>query len=253
MNCFLSVGCRLGYIVSIYSSHLFHTVKCTDLFRNFFSESYNVVSHSAVAAVCEILFLLFDKVIYTVKCYTAVVAYYSSSAIGIRKTCNDLIVSDRFHFRSVSVKNALIMSCNIFCKYFMKIRIGCEAICCACLFCHFYSTERHKCSLQRTICLNTYNFFKFRFFRIDVSGTICCQTRYYFCFHIKYSAVCSFFFLKFLNFIPECFCCICGIFKKRFISVIGMVVFLNKIPDIYFFFPNSSLEAIPCFSISYIH
>ena len=117
---------------------------------------------------------------------------------------------------------------------------------------HFDSAVWHKCTFQRLVCLQTDNLLHIFHAVINISSSICSDACYNIRLHIKDTALCSLFFLKFRYFSPQTICCLCRSLQERIISVIWCVVVLNKIADVYAFFPESSSETIPLFKILHV-
>ena len=136
LNCFFSVLCRFWDVISIAHSHFFHIGKGTVLHGNLFSLTYDLICHDTAAAVIVIFFFLFHQEINTVKRHSSVVTHNTATAIRVRKSCDDLVMTGFFHLRCVRIENTLIMRFMIFCKDFMTLRGRCIAIACTRILCH---------------------------------------------------------------------------------------------------------------------
>ena len=197
-----------------------------------------------------ILFFLKQE-INTVQSNTTVVTYDTSTAVSIRQTGNDFIMTGNFHLVCIDIKYTLVMCLMIFCENLMHLLTWCVTMCCAGFFSHVDSTVRHKCSLQRFVCLQTYNCLQIFHAFINISRAICCQTGNNFCFHIQNAAFCTFLFLQLLQSSPQFICCLCRSLQESLISVIWCVVALNKVTYIYRINPVFTLEAFPLFKLSH--
>ena len=87
------------------------------------------------------------QLIDTVQSYTTVIAYDTSASISIRKSGNDLVVTNFLHLWSVSIKYTLVMGSAVFGEDLMKLRAWLIAIILASFLCHTDTTIRHECSL----------------------------------------------------------------------------------------------------------
>ena len=138
---------RLGDIVAVRLSHNLHILQSLDLHGQLFSLTDDVIGHNAIATVSKVILLLLDQEIDTVQSNTAVVAYNTSAAIGIRKSGNDLVVTSLLHLRSVSIKYALVVSAAILGKDLMQLRIRLITVVLASLLSHLDTAIRHERSL----------------------------------------------------------------------------------------------------------
>ena len=157
LNSLFCVCRRLGDIITVRLCHLLHSVERADLISDLFAETEICSLHSVSLILNKIRLLLLDQVVNTVESYAAVVAYDTSSSVCIRKACNDLVVTCLLHLRSIDIKYRLVMCLMIFCKDFMQFFTRCISVCRTSLLSHLDSAVRHKCSLQRLVCLKTDN------------------------------------------------------------------------------------------------
>ena len=157
LNSLFCVCSRFGDIVAVSLCHLFHSVECTDLICDLFTETEVCSLHSVSLVLDEVRLLLLDQVVDSVESYTAVVAYDTSSSVCVRKTCDDLVVTCFLHLRCIDIKYSLIVCLMIFCKDFMQLFTRCISVCRAGLLSHLDSAVRHERSLERLVCLKTYN------------------------------------------------------------------------------------------------
>ena len=140
--------------------HFFHISQSAVLHGDLLSLTDDLICHDTAAAVIVIFFFLFHQEINTVKCHSSVVTYNTAAAVGIRKSCDNLVMTGFFHLRCVRIENTLIMCFVIFCKDFMKFRSRCVAVGRAGIFRHFDTTVRHKCPFQRLIGLQSHHLFQ---------------------------------------------------------------------------------------------
>jgi len=211
----MSILSRNRNVIAVRSCHFLHVVQSSDLLRNFLTKSDNIVCHCAVATVSEILLLLFDKEIYTIKSNTTIVTNDSSTTICVWKTCDNLVVTSLLHFRSICIENSLVMSCCILCENLMKLWVWSIAVCFTSLLSHFDTAERHKCTLKRLICLKTNNLLKVLCFFTYIAWIMRCKGRNDMSIHIKNATLSSFFLLKSLENAPKSVCSFCRTCKER--------------------------------------
>ena len=245
LNCLCSVLSRLWNIKAVRKCHFLHIVKSTNLIGDFFTKLEVASSHTLTVCFCKVLFLAFDKTVNTVKSNSSVVTDDSASAVCVGKTCKNLVVTGKLHLRSIDIEYTLVVSLVIFCKDFVEFRAWSVAIHLAWLLSHFNTAVRHKCTLERLVCLKTYNLFKVF---IKICSAVSCDAAYNLSFHIKNAALGSFFLLEFLKLAPELVCSFCRTFKERLVAVIRCVVSLNEVSDINVGLPFATCKICPFFS-----
>ena len=141
----------------------------------------------------------------------------------------------------------------VLCKNMMQLFGRLISIGRACLLCHLDSAIWHECTLQRLIRLQSNHLFKLFHIFVDITGRICSKSGYDLCLHIQHTALLTLLFLKLLQFTPELFCRFCRVCQKALITVVRLIVFLDKVTYIYIFFPFSSGKTGPgsfCFHLS---
>ena len=147
LNCFLCVLSRLRNVIAVGLSHNLHLFQSLDLHGQLFSLTNYIINHGAISAVSEVVLLLLDQEIDTVQSNTTVVAYDTSTTIGIRKSGNDLVVTSFLHLWSVSIKYALVMSAGVLGEDLVQFRIRLVTVVLASLLSHLDTAVRHECSL----------------------------------------------------------------------------------------------------------
>ena len=246
LECFSCILSRLGNIETISLSHSLHSLKSADLICDLLAKLEIITSHTLTVACCKVFFLTFDQSIDTIKSHTSVIAYDTSTAIGIRKTGKDLVVAGDLHLRCVNVKYTLIMCFELIVvkdifnlvTYFISVSF-------TCFFSHFDTAVRHKCTFQRLVSLKTYNSFQVFQIFINISRAICGKRSHNLCFHIQNAAFCTLFLLELLQFPPELVCCLCRSFQERSITVIWCIIHFNKVTYVNFFFPAFTVKTFP--------
>ena len=151
-----------------------------------------------------------------------------------------------FHFWCINVKNALVMCFElIFCKHIVDLRIYLVAVHFACLLSHFDSAVWHKCTLQRLVCLKSYNLLKILQVFRNISWSVCGQACDNLCLHVKHTIVGTLCFLQLLQLSPQFVSSLGRAFQERIVSVIRGIIVTDKITNVNLFFPTTSFEAFP--------
>ena len=253
LHCLMCIFRRLGNIIAVNRSHFLHLSKRTDLLCDLFPQADHFVCHRPVTTVCQIVLLLRNQIIDSVQCHSAVVADDTASSVSIRKAGNDLIVTRLLHLRRIHIKDCLIVCLMVLGKNMVQLFGRLVAVGRACLLRHLDSTIRHKCTLQRLIRLQSDDFLEFLHFFLDIASRISSQTGYDLCLHIQHTTLLALLFLKLLQFAPQLFRRVGGSYQKMLVTLIRLIIFLDKVPYIYIFFPFSSGKTGPgslCFHSS---
>ena len=144
LNCLFGILCRLGNIEAVSRCHFFHCLQGSYLFRNLLTKLEITTTHTLTVGVMEIFLLGLDQIINSVKGNSSVIAYDSSASVGIRKTCQNLVVTGFHHFRCVNIKYSLIVSFVILSEDFVKLRAGFVAVHLTGFLRHLDSTVGHE-------------------------------------------------------------------------------------------------------------
>ena len=148
------------------------------------------------------------------------------------------------HFRGISVKNSLIVGFSVFGEKFYDLWVHMVAVIFAGLYRHTDAAVRLKRSFKGLVCLETYNGF---LIFIQVAGAVGSNGGYDPGIHVQDAAFGLFFLCQLHDLFPQVFRSLGRALEKIFISVIGSVVFLDKVPDIDLFFPDPAVERFPFF------
>ena len=198
------------------------------------------------------MLLLLHQVIDTIESYPAIVADNTATAVGIRQTSDDLIMTGLAHFRSICVKYALIVGLVIFGEDLVQLRIGGIAISLAGFLRHLDAAEGHERTLQGLIGLQADDLLQILAFFADIARGMGSQGRNDVGVHIQYTALGAFFLLQLLQNPPELIGRFGRTCQEGLIAIIGLVVFLDEIPYIDFFLPQSALKTIPLFELCHL-
>ena len=245
---FLCVDSRLRNVKAVASSHHLHGLEGPDLFGDFFAQANHVVGHGAVTHMGEVVLLLLDDVVNTVKGYAAVVTHDTATTVSVRKTGQQVGFADGADFRSVAVEYGLVVGLVVVGKDLVEVCARLVAVLLAGFLGHFDAAERHKGALQRLVGLQTHDLFQVLEAFADVARLMARNRRNDVGVHIEHAALLAFFGLQLLEFIPELFGGVCRACQKFLATFIGGVVALNEVADIDFFLPESAGKAIPCFA-----
>ena len=247
LHCLLGVLRGSGNVVSVDLCHFLHVFQGTDLLGDLLTQTDHFALHAAAAAFCLVFLLALDQMINTVEGHPTVIADDTSTAIGVGKSGNDLVVAGLQHLRCVGVKDCRIVGLVILGKNFNQFRVYFISVIFAGLHCHLDSTVGHERSLQRLVCLQSDNLLQVLHGLVNVSGAVCGKGGHHFSLHIQDAALGSLFLLQLLQRSPE----LIGSFRRTcqegFVSIVWLVVILNELPDIDFLFPESALKSIPFF------
>ena len=153
LNCFVGISCRSGDIISVDLSHLLHLVESFELLADFLTHTDNIVVHISASCAVMSYFFCLNQTVDSVKSDTTVVTYDTSTSVSIRKTCYNVCLSCKTHFRSVGTKNSIVVRCHISCEDLFEFRIDLISVSLSSLNCHTDTTVRHKCAFQRFVCL----------------------------------------------------------------------------------------------------
>ena len=205
----------------------------------------DVVHHGAVAAVVQIVLLCLDQIVDAVEGYPAVVADNPAPAVGVGQAGDDVAMAGLLHLGGVGVKDGLIVGAGVLGEDFVQFLAGLVAVGRAGLFRHLDAAVGHEGPLEGLVGLEADDLLQILQALVDIAGAIGGQAADHLGLHVQHAALGAFCFLQFLQSAPE----LVGGFgrpdKERFVSVIRSVVFLNKIPDVDFFFPDAALKAFP--------
>ena len=239
---------RLADVIAVDGGHFLHALERLDLLSELFALTDDIIAHHSASAVCLIFFFLFDQVIDAVQRYAAVIADDAAAAVSIRQSGHDLVAARQTHFRRIGIKHRLIMCLVIFGKDLMQLFAGLIAIGRAGLFRHLDAAIWHERALQRLIGLQAYHLFQILQLFLDVARSISRQRRDDLCLHVEDAALGTLFLLQLLQLAPQLVGRFCRSCQEALITVIRLVVILDKITDIDFFFPDSSVKSFPFFT-----
>ena len=240
------VDSRLRNIEAVGRRHHFHLFQGTNLLCQLFPLTDNLIEHGSVTAVGEVFFLLCNQEVNTIERHSTIITYDTAAAIGIRKSCDNLIMTGFLHLRCVYIEYRLVVRLMIFGKNLMKLFRRLIPVSCAGLLRHLDTAIGHERAFQRLVRLKSYDLFQLLLFFYNICRRVGCNTGYYLCLHIEDAALGALLLLKLLQLAPELFGGICRPLQKRLIALIGCIVVLNEVSYIHVFFPVSSTEAIPC-------
>ena len=156
-------------------------------------------------------------------------------------------VTGSSHLRCIGIKYCLVMCFVVFVEDLVILFIDGITIVGSSFLCHLDATIWHEGTLERLVCLKTYDLFEVLHFLTDITRTICCKSGNNFSFTFQHAAFFSFFLLQFLYGIPQFYSSLSRFCQEGFISFVLCVVGLNKIADIDVFCPVAFSKASPFF------
>ena len=246
---FVRVAGGLGDVVAVGRGHDLHVLQGVHLQGDFLTLTDNVVGHRAVAAVGEIMLLFSNQHVDAVQRNTAIVAHDTAAAIGVRQTGDDVGLAGRTHFRRVCHEDRVGVRQVIFGEDLVQFGSGGVAVLGAGLFRHADAAERHESALQRLVRLKTHDLLQILQVFVDVAGLMGSQGRNNLGVHIQDAALGAFFLLQLLQSAPQ----LVGRFgradQEGFVTVVRLIVLLDKVANVDFFLPDGTLEAIPLLKI----
>ena len=180
---------------------------------------------------------------------TAIVAHDTAAAIGVRQTGDDVGLAGRAHFRRVRHEDRVGVRQVIFGEDLVQFGSGGVTVLGAGLFRHADAAERHESALQRLVRLKTHDLLQILQVFVDVAGLMGSQGRNNLGVHIQDAALGAFFLLQLLQSAPQ----LVGRFgradQEGFVTVVRLIVLLDKVTNVDFFLPDGTLEAIPLLKI----
>ena len=228
LNGFLRVLCRYGNVITVALCHLLHLLEGTHLIGDLLSLTDDVIGHGSVTGVGIISHLLLDQEIDTVERHSSVVADDTTTAVGIWKTSENLVMTSLHHLRCVRIENALVVGLVVLGEDLVKLRIRCVTIGGAGLLCHLDTTVWHECSLQRLISLKTYDLLEILLCLVDICCAVSGDAGNDLGLHIEHAALCTLFLLKCLYLVPKLLCRFGRTSKEAGITIINGVILLDE-------------------------
>ena len=158
-----------------------------------------------------------------------------------------MVVSNEFHLVCISIEDTLVVCLTILRENLMKFLRWLITIGCTCLLSHLDTTIRHKGTLQRFVCLQTYDLLQFLCSFTDIARTIGSHTGHHLGLHIQDTTLSTLLLLQFFEHTPKFVCCFCWLLKEGSITIITIIIILDKLTHIDFIKPLGSSKSSPCF------
>ena len=156
LNCLMCIFRRAGNIASVLLCHGYKVVHKFELTGNIFNQPDCIISHIPFADTFLISLTLFNKIIHSVKCNTAVVTYNSSAAICIGKPRKYSCMAGFPHRFGINTEYTCVMRGTVseLILYMLSdfITVGLT-----CLNCVSVTGKGINGSFKRLIGLQTYN------------------------------------------------------------------------------------------------
>ena len=245
---FAGVGGGLRDVEAVACGHHLHGLEGLDLFGDFFAQADDVVGHSAVANVGEVVLLLLDDVVDTVKGYAAVVTHDTAAAVSVRKTGEQVSLADGADFGSVAVEHALVVRLVVIGENLVQLGARRVAVLLAGFLCHLDAAERHERALERLVGLQAHDLLEVLEGFADVARLMARNRRNDIGVHVEHAALLAFFGLQLLELAPKLFSGVGRTRQKFLAAFVCGVVTLDEIADVDFALPESAVKAFPSFT-----
>ena len=152
----------------------------------------------------------------------------------------------------VCVKNRLIVRLVVLCEDLVKLRADLVAVVLKSLLRHTDTAVRHKCLLQRFVCLETDHLFEVFDRGVDIARTIRRQTRDDLRLHIEHAALAAFFLLEFLHARPQAVRRIRRRCEETLVAIVRRIVALDEVADVDLLLPDAPLKTVPALALQHI-
>ena len=149
------------------------------------------------------------------------------------------------HLGGIGVKHGRVVGAGVFGKDLVQLRFGRIAVGRAGLLGHLDAAERHEGALERLVGLQADDLFQVLEFGVDIAGAVGGQVGHDLSLHIQHAAFGALFLLQGLQRAPQLVGGFGGACQEGFVAVIRAVVFLDKVADVDFLFPEAALKAVP--------
>ena len=246
------VGSRLRDVVAVGGSHLLHALEGVDLQGDLLTQTDNLLGHSSVAAVGEVVLLGFDEVIDTVQGHTAVVADDTAAAIGVGQAGDDVAVAGLLHLGGVGIEHGLIMGAGVLGENLVQLLAGLVAVGGAGLLRHLDAAVGHEGALQGLIGLQADDLLEVLQLGVDVAGAVGGQAGDDLGLHVQHAALGALGLLQLLQRAPQLVGSVGRTSEEALVAVVGGVVLLDEVTGVDFLFPNAAFKAFPLFEICHI-
>ena len=158
LNSLVCIGSRAGNITAVKCCHLFELAQKADLLEELFGLTNGLLVHTLFAELFFIFGLFFNQKINAVKCYSAVVADDTATAVSIRQTGQNAGFTHSAHGIGINMENTVVMRGAITERgfdFFGKL----SAVCLASTACHTNATKGVDTAHKGGGSLQTYNEF----------------------------------------------------------------------------------------------
>ena len=236
---------RGGDVEAVGSGHLLHALEGADLQGDLLPLADHVVGHGAVAAVVEVLLLPGDEGVDAVQRHAAVVAHDAAAAVGVGQAGDDVAVAGALHLGGVGIKHRGVVGAGVAGEDLVQFFAGLVAVGGACLFGHLDAAVGHEGPLEGLVGLQADDLFLVLEGLVDVAGAVGGQVADHLGLHIQHAALGALGLLQFLQSAPELVGGFGGAGQEGFVPFIGAVVFLDKVADVDFLFPDAAFKPFP--------
>ena len=114
---------------------------------------------------------------------------------------------------------------------------------------HLDAAVGHEGPLEGLVGLQAHDLLQVLEVLADISGAVAGDGGHNMCIHVQHAALGAFFLLQLLKGCPKLVRRFGGAGEETFIAVVGGVVGLDEVADVYFFLPQGAEEAVPLVEI----
>ena len=190
----------------------------------------------------HVRFLRLDQTIDAVQRNATVVANNTATAIGIRKSRDDVGLAGRTHLGRIGIEDALVVRLVILVEDLMKLRTRRIAVGRAGLLGHLDAAIGHEGTLEGLVRLKADDLLKIL---LKVTGLVRVNVADDVRIHVQDTTLRALFLLENLQLGPKLVRRIRRRRKERSITVVRSIVQTNELADIDFLLPMSPNKAFP--------
>ena len=156
LDSFSRILCGHTDVIAVHSRHFLHLLQEVYLLEKLLGKTDRIYVHYVFTNIFLVKLFLLYKIVNTVKCYSAVVTDYSSSAVCIWQTCDYAYMTCELHLVCINSEHAVIMCCTVLEVFFNTLR-QLVAVSLTRTSCHSDTAERIYSSAKRSVCLIAYD------------------------------------------------------------------------------------------------
>ena len=245
LHCLASVSCRETYIYTVKPCHLLELLKKIYLAVKLLKQLYGLGVHNSLSDSLLIGNLLLNKTVNAIKRNSAVVAYYSSSAVGVGKSREKSAMPCRLHLVCVNAENPVVVSSSVS-KVFLYLVRELISVGLAGVSRHTDTAEGINASLKRLVGLKSHDYF---LILINIACRIVAKRGDRARVNRKHTTALTLYCLKLLQTCVERNRPVGSTCEKARVSRIGGVVLVDEIADVDMLLPIAAYKVVPCLKL----